>query len=143
MASVSVIKGTSYSPFATGALSSTAFLTDTVGFNNSTVGMTSFDLQIVGSFSTPPTGGTMLSLYLIGEIDGSNYPTPPGTSSALPPPNFLVGTYVFTGGTTTYMHFYDCPITLPYQCRLVLCNLSGQTLTISASTMQPKTIQVV
>ena len=142
MASVSTIKGTSYTPFATGALTTGSYLTDTTGFNNTSAGMTAMDVRIVGTFGANPSAGTTLQLFLIAEIDGANFPGPPGTSSAQPPANYLVGTYVFTSAATTVVDFYDCPMTLPYPCRLVLFNNSGQTFTISSSTAQPKTVQI-
>lgn len=140
MAIVTVVKGVSYSPFTSVTVAAATYALDAVGFNNTSAGMTSLDLQLNVTSVTPTLGGT-ISIYLTAKIDGTNYPTP-GNIAALPPSNYLVGTYVFTGTATTVIDLYDMPMTLPYQCQLILFNNSSASITINTSVAQPKTIQV-
>jgi hypothetical protein len=141
MAIVTAIKGVSYAPFTSTTVASGAYALDAVGFNNTSAGMTSLDLQLYLSSAVTPSSGGTISIYLVAKVDGTNYPSP-GNSVAAPPSNYLVGTYACLNTSTQYIDIYDMPMTLPYQCQLILYNNSGVSITITSSVAQPKTIQI-
>lgn len=141
MSSVSVTKGTSYAPYTSQTVTATSYVMDAVGFNNSSAGMTGMDLQLNVTSVTPTAGGT-LAVYMIPAVDGTNYANPPGGSAVLPPQNYLVGTYGFTGGSTTVIDFLNMPMALPYPVKLLLWNNCSATVVINSSVAQPTTITI-
>ena len=145
MSNLNVTQGVPYTPFASASLVSlanSAYLLDTVGFDNSAGLMTAIDLQIVfGTAFTPATGGTIWA-YLDVALDGTSFPS---ASASTPPTTLPASFFGCIAVSTTVVQILDIPMTVKAKTKILLWNNSGAafpTGTITA-TAYPKTLSMV
>jgi hypothetical protein len=102
------------------------------------------DLTITLSSSITTGSGTpYLSVYILPEVDATNYPSPPGASANPAPANYLAGTYQGVASTsTTTISVLNLPIP-PYNFKVMIQNVLGQTFpatNTSTCQLQRKTV---
>lgn len=102
------------------------------------------DLTItLSSAVTTGTGSPYLSVYILPAVDGTNYPTPPGSSGAAAPMNLLKGTYQGVAGVSTSTIVVTDLQIPPYNFKVLIQNNLGVTFpatTTSTCQLQRKTI---
>lgn len=84
------------------------------------------DLTItLSSAVTTGSGSPNVTVYILEEIDGSNYPSPPGGSAGAAPGNLVRGVYQAVASTsTTTMTVPNIPIG-PYNFKVMIQNNLG------------------
>lgn len=72
---------------------------------------TVLDFRLVLPSAITPAAGGVIALYLLPEVDGTNYPSPPGASAASPPARYYAGGYDLIGSAVTVLDILDmkCP----------------------------------
>lgn len=112
--------------------------------DGSVIGYDLGDLTItLSSAVTTGSGAPYLSVYILPQVDATNYPSPPGGSAGAAPMNFLAGTYQGVAATsTTTMIVTNIPIP-PYNFKVMICNTLGVAFpatNTSTCQMQRKTV---
>ena len=101
-------------------------LSSTVIDNRETAGTTvSYDLadlQIVFGTAYTPVSGGYIAISMIDTIDGTNYPSPPTSSTA--GPVYMEQTFPLKAVSTTVLLFRDL-IIRPYQFKILIGQRSG------------------
>ena len=130
------------------ALASGAYALGSAVNNTPTDGTTiSYDLAdltiTLSSAVTAGTGAPYVAVWILPAVDGTNYPTPPGSSGAAAPANLLVGTYqgVASASTSTII-VSNIPIP-PYNFKVMIENVLGvafPSTNTSTCQLQRKTV---
>jgi hypothetical protein len=102
------------------------------------------DLTItLSSAVTAGSGTPTLVVYVLPEIDATNYPTPPGSSAGAAPANLIAGTYVgVASASTSTIVVTNIPIP-PYNFKIMIQNNLGIALpatNTSTCQIQRKTV---
>jgi hypothetical protein len=126
---------------ALASLGSGAFTLSSGVDNRPTLGTAaSFDLpdmQIVFATAFTPSAGGYLSIGVVCAIDGTNYASPPGSSS-IAAQSIVTQTFPLNAVSTTVLELPNL-IMRPYLTKFVLCNASGGAFpsgTITATLMR-------
>jgi hypothetical protein len=101
------------SPFTSADLTSLAAGAYILGSNAITPPATAtlLDFRLVLPSSITPTAGGTVTLFFLPQVDGTNYPNPPGSTTAAVPSQYYAGSYVFNGNATTVIDILNmrCP----------------------------------
>lgn len=91
------------------------------------------DLELVVQFGVAPTADRTFDLYLVRQIDGTNYEQ---ASATRPPANGFVGSFALDAVTTLQRMVINDVRVPPLAYKYLLVNKSGQTAAASANTLK-------
>lgn len=92
------------------------------------------DLELVVTFGTAPALNAPVEVYLVPSVDGTNYVD--GSSTVLPSPNLLVGTFLVRAVTTAQrvaIRKIELP---PGLFKYLVRNQAGQAMAASGNTLK-------
>jgi hypothetical protein len=99
-------------------------------------------LEIKYTSSTPTVGITVAEVYLIPQVDGTNYAE--GASGVTPQAALLVAAFETRNPSTSNFEYLDAPgVPMPVgNFKLLLVNKSGKTLASSGNTLKFRTYKL-
>jgi hypothetical protein len=94
------------------------------------------DLECAVTFASSPTAGTLLEIYLVRQVDGTNYEDAAGGASPITPGNGFIGGFVLRAVTTAQRMIIPGVSVPPGDFKVLLVNKSGQAFPASGSTVK-------
>lgn len=92
------------------------------------------DLELVVTFGTAPALNAPVEVYLVPSVDGTNYGD--GSSTVLPSPNLLVGTFLVRAVTTAQRVAIRKVELPPGLFKYLVRNQAGQAFAASGNTLK-------
>ncbi len=94
------------------------------------------DAELVVTYGTNPTDGNPVELWLVRQVDGTNYEDAAGGATPVYPRNGLVGIFSLQASTSGQRIVIPQIVIPPGDFKLLLVNKAGQTMAASGNTLK-------
>jgi len=92
------------------------------------------DLELAVTYGTAPTAGSVVEIYLIPSVDGTNYVD--GDATIVPPFSYLVGYFPLRAVTSAQRIGLRGVVLTPGLWKYLVSNLAGQSMAATGNTMK-------
>lgn len=94
------------------------------------------DVELVVTFGTNPTANSLVEMYFVRQIDGTNFEDATVGASGAPPPNGFMGGFPVRAVTTQQRIILPKVEMPPEDFKVYLLNRTGQSMAASGNTLK-------